>query len=176
MKSEDTSRRSFAATIGSALAFTLGSRIAKAQGRAARFEPARHSQDAWLDALPGKHRTFIDASTVSGGGSALLYAYNLYAANKSDYSLADRDVAVVVCFRHAATAFGFNDTMWGKYGKVMNATLQLTDPKTKQPPTNLLYSVDYGLALTNFGVTIESLLKQGTRFVICDMATHGLAG
>ena len=70
--------------------------------RDSRDSPSeRHPQDAWLDTVPGKHRTFIDASTVSGG-SSLLYAYNLYAANKSDYSLAERDVAVVVCFRHSA--------------------------------------------------------------------------
>jgi hypothetical protein len=177
MTPEQPSRRSFAAAVGTAFAFVLGPRASGAQARAPRFEPARHPQDAWLEAFPGKHRTFIDASTVSGGGSALLYAYNLYAANKSDYSLPERDVAVVVCFRHAATAFGFNDAMWAKYGKPMNTTMQLVDPKTKQPPTtNLFYSVDYGLALTNLGVTIESLVKQGTRFVICAMATRGLAG
>jgi hypothetical protein len=74
--------------------------VARAGARDA-ISASTSSTDAWLDALPGKHRTFIDASTVRGGGSALLYAYNLYAANKSDYSLADRDVAVVVCFRLA---------------------------------------------------------------------------
>lgn len=171
------SRRSFAAALGAAFAFTFGSRAASGQARAPRFQPARHPQDAWLEAFPGKHRTFIDASTVSGSGPALLYAYNLYASNKSEYSLLERDVAVIVCFRHAATAFGFNDAMWAKYGKAMNATVQLMDPKTKQPPTtNLYYSVDYGPALTNLGVTIESLVKQGTRFAICAMATRGLAG
>ena len=59
----------------------------------------------------------------------------------------------------------------------MNKTVQLVDPNTKEAPTtNLDYSVDYGLALTNFGVTIESLVKQGTRFAVCGMATRGLAG
>ena len=51
------------------------------------------------------------------------------------------------------------------------------DTNTKESPkTNLFYSVDYGLALTNYGVTIESLVKQGTLFAICGMATRGLAG
>ena len=177
MKPAEPTRRSFAAALGAAFAFTLGSGMASAQRRAAPFQPARHPQDAWQDAPPAKHRTFIDASTVSGAGAALLYAYNLYAANKSDYSLPERDVAVVVCLRHAGTAFGFNDAMWGKYGKTMNATPQLVDPNSKESPkTNLFYSVDYGLALTNYGVTIESLVKLGTRFAICGMATRGLAG
>jgi hypothetical protein len=144
---------------------------------ARRFQPARHPQDAWLDAVVGKHRTFIDASTVSGAGAALLYANNILEANTSGYSLPERDITVVVCLRHFATAFAFNDAMWAKYGKVMNAIVQLTDPKTKEAPTtNLLYSVDYGLALTNLGATIEDLAKRGTRFAVCDMSTHGLAG
>lgn len=49
---------------------------------------------------------------------------------------------------------------WAKYSKPMNATPQLTDPNTKQPPTtNLFYSVDYGTALPNFGSTIQELVK-----------------
>ena len=177
MKPDASTRRSLVAALGSTLALLVGSKVASGQGRITRFQPPRHDKDAWLDAVPGKHRTFIDASTVTGGGTALLYAYNLYAANKSDYALAERDVAIVVCFRHSATAFGFDDAMWGKYSKAMNATPQLTDPNTKQPPTtNLFYSVDYGTALPNFGSTIQDLGKSGIHFAICGMATDGLAG
>ena len=177
MNREQTSRRSFATALGAALAFVLGSRGTSAQGRAANFQSTRHPQDAWLDAIPGKHRTFIDTSTVSGGGSALLYAYNLYAANKADYSLAERDVAVVICFRHSSTSFGFNDAMWARYGSTMNKTVQLTDPKTKQAPTTNLYlSVDYGTDLPNYGSTIQDLVEMGTHFAVCGMASRGLAG
>jgi len=177
MNTEERSRRSFATTIGAALAFTLGSRAAGAQGRSTKFQPAKHSQDAWLDALPGRHRTVIDASTVNGGETAMLYAFNMFESNKVGYSLPDRDVAVVVCLRHTATSFAFNDAIWAKYGKSLNMPMKLTDPKTKQPPTtNLLLSVDYGLDLPNFGVTIEELVKKGTRFAVCDMATRGAAG
>ena len=67
--------------------------------------------------------------------------------------------------------------MWAKYPKAMNATPQLIDPKTRQPPTtNLFYSVDYGLELPNLGSTIHALVKGGTQFAICRMATKGLAG
>jgi len=171
------SRRSFATAIGAALALTLGSRVASAQRRVATFQPTYHPQDAWLDAIPGKHRTLIDTSTVNGGGTGLLYAYNMYAANKADYSLPERDVAVVVCFRHSSTSFGFNDAMWAKYGSTMNKTVQLLDPKTKQAPTtNLFLSVDYGTALPNYGSTIQDLAKMGTQFAICGMASRGVAG
>ncbi len=177
MTSAAATRCSLVHGIGATFALMFGTTAANAQSLVTRFQPSRHPQDAWLDALPGKHRTFIDASTVDGGGSALLYAYNLYVGNKSDYSLSERDVAVVVCFRHSATAFGFNDAMWAKYPRAMNSTPEMIDPKTKQPPTtNLYYSVDYGLDLPNLGSTIQDLVKLGTQFAICGMATKGLAG
>src|SRR4029450_11237652 len=137
---------------------------------------ARHAQDAWLDAIKGKHRSFIDASTASGAGEAILYANNLYESNKSGYQLPESDIAVVACMRHFATAFAYNDAIWKKYGKPMSAMLQFTDPKTKQAPsTNLLNSADYGLTLSNFGNTIDSVVKRGTQFAVCDMATHFFA-
>src|SRR4030095_6193815 len=73
MKSDEPTRRSLVAALGSSRAFIVGSGVASGQGRLTRFQPARHAKDAWLDAVSGKHRTFIDASTVNGGGSALLY-------------------------------------------------------------------------------------------------------
>lgn len=107
----------------------------------------------------------------------MLYANNLYEANKSGYSLPERDIVVVVCLRHFATAFAFNDAMWAKFGKIMSTMLEFTDPKTKEAPsTNLLFSADYGMALPNFGNTIESVVRRGTRFAVCDLATHFFAG
>src|ERR1043165_2074343 len=109
MTSAAPTRRSLVQGLGATFALMFGTAAANAQSRVTRFQPSRHPQDAGLDAIPGKHRTFIAAPHVDGAGSALLYAYNLYLGNKSDYSLSERDVAVVVCFRHSATAFGFND-------------------------------------------------------------------
>jgi len=101
----------------------------------------------------------------------------LYVANKSGYSLEDSDVAVVVCLRHFATVFAYTDAIWGKYGKAMSDLVQFTDPKTKQAPsTNLLYSADYGLMMSNFGNTIPSVVKHGTHFAVCDLATHFISG
>jgi hypothetical protein len=126
-------RRSMIARIGAMAVGALALRpsAAAAQARGGRFQPLRHAQDDWLDAVPGGHRTFIDAATVNGAGEAILYANNLYVANKSGYALDENRVAVVVCLRHFATAFAFNDAIWAKYGKVMSTMLNFTDPKTK---------------------------------------------
>jgi len=124
----------------------------------------------------GKHRTFIDAATARGAAEAMLYANNLYESNKTGYSLAERDIVVVACLRHFATAFAFNNAIWAKYGKLMSTMLEFSDPKTKEAPsTNLLFSADYGIALPNLGNTIDSVVKRGTRFAVCDMATHFFA-
>jgi len=177
MKNDTSTRRRFISGVGAATAaFALGSK-ASAQAPTSRFQPTRHQQDSWLNAVPGKHRTFIDAATPNGAGEGMLYANNLYVANKSGYALNEADLAIVVCLRHFATVFAYNNTIWGKYGKAMSDLVQFTDPKTKQAPsTNLLNSPDYGMTLSNFGSTIDSIVKRGTQFAVCDMATHFISG
>jgi hypothetical protein len=164
-----------AAAVGVALGSTrLAGQTAAVGGR---FQPARHQQDAWLDAVAGQHRIFVDASTPRGAGEALLYANNLYEANKAGYALADRDIVIVACMRHFATPFAYNDAIWNTYGKVISTLIEFTDPKTKQAPTaNVLHSGTYGMALPNLGNTIDTVVKRGTRFAVCDMATHFFAG
>ena len=179
MTKNSRARRSMISGLGAAaVGVALGAKPSAAQtaGSGGRFQPARHQQDAWLDSVAGKHRTFIDASTPRGAGEAILYANNLYESNKSGYTLAESDVVVVACMRHFATPFAYNDAMWKKYGKNFSMMIEFTDPKTKQAPsTNLLNSGGYGMALPNLGNTIDSVVKRGTRFAVCDMATHFFA-
>lgn len=179
MKKQVKGRRTVISGLGvAAVGVAFGSRPLAAQttGAGGRFQPARHQQDAWLDAVAGKHRTFIDASTPRGAGEAILYANNLYEANKNGYSLGEPDVVVVACMRHFATPFAYNDAIWKKYGNTLGTMIEFTDPKTKQAPaTNVLNSGSYGMALPNLGNTIDSVVKRGTRFAVCDMATHFFA-
>jgi hypothetical protein len=171
-----TTRRSLLTGAAAAAAVSLTPSQAGAQAPARRFEPARHSQDEWLDTVPGKHRTFIDCASVSSAGSALLFANNLYIGNARGYSLKDADVAVVVCLRHLATAFAFNDVVWAKYGAALSQAIQFVDPKTGQAPSaNLLDATGYP-QLPNAGVTISAIVKRGTHFAVCDMATNRIAG
>ena len=128
-------------------------------------------------ACPATHRTIIDCASTASAGAGILYANNLYVANARGYSLKEADVAVVVCLRHLATVFAFNDVVWAKYGKALSDAVMFTDPKTGQAPsTNLLDATGYGMALPNGGITIASVAKRGTQFAVCDMATNRLAG
>lgn len=139
---------------------------------AGKFTPARHKEDAWLDAVPGKHRAFIDSATAPGVANALLYAGNLFTANKSGYGLNDGDLAIVVCLRHFATVFAFNDAMWAKYGKTFAAIASVGE-KGAAPATNPhIEDANMGLPIPG----INPLAKRGVQFAVCDMATHFFAG
>jgi intracellular sulfur oxidation DsrE/DsrF family protein len=178
MEAVQSARRSVLSGVGAAIAaILLGSKDAAAQAQGEGFQPARHQQDEWMARLPGKHRTIIDCATLSGAGEGMLYANNLYLGNKNGYQLNESEVAIIVCLRHRATAFAYNDAIWGKYGQTLSSFLEFVDPKTKQPPTtNLLNSPDYGMALPNLGTTVASLVKRGTQFAVCEMATRRISG
>ena len=180
MTDDTLDRRSLLGVVGvaaAAAALALRPGDAQAQTRTTPFQPARHAEDAWLDALPGKHRTIIDSISFNGAGDALLFANNIHIANAAGYGLTDADAAVIVTLRHRSTAFAFNDAMWAKYGRGLGEGLELLDPKTKQTPTiNLLDASGYGTALPNFGQTISAVAKRGVHFAICQMATRRLSG
>ena len=98
-------RRSFLASLGAGMSVAGVSLVAGAPEAAAqsaaggaggRFQPARHTQDDWMDALPGKHRFVIDSSNAAGFGAALLYANNFLTANQTGYSMNDADSAVII--------------------------------------------------------------------------------
>jgi hypothetical protein len=172
-----STRRSLLTGAAAAAAFSLAPGSARAQTPARRYQPARHSQDEWLDAVPGTHRTVIDCASTASAGAGILYANNLYIANAKGYSLKEPDVAVVVCLRHFATVFAFNDVVWGKYGQALGEAVKFTDPRTgRAPSVNLLDAAGYGMELPNGGITIASVAKRGTQFAVCDMATNMLAG
>ncbi len=131
-----------------------------------RFEPARHTQDDWLDQIPGKHRCVFDTTTPDGVNSAALFAGNYFLANQSGYNLENADLAVVIVLRHNSTAFAWNDMIWAKYGAPIAQTANnFVDPRSKQTPTVNVYRT-----------TLEGLIRRGVHFAVCQMATRAYAG
>src|SRR5437868_2699038 len=110
-------RRSFLTSLGAAIAVKPPA-VPMQSGAARTWEPARHSEDDWLDQIPGKHRMVFDTTSVEGFGSALRFGNNFLDTNKDAYGLTYSDVALVIVVRHDSTSFGFNDAMWSKYGRV----------------------------------------------------------
>jgi hypothetical protein len=182
MKTDNWARRSLLSGLGAAAAaLTIGSKTARAQAAAqtpaGAFQPARHPQDDWMNALPGKHRTVIDCAAATAAGTGIFYANNIFTANRNGYQLADSDVTVIVVLRHEATAYAYNDAIWGKYGSVLGPMVKISDPRTNQAPTvNPLDSPEFRTVMTSLGMTASAIVKRGAHFAICDMATNRIAG
>jgi intracellular sulfur oxidation DsrE/DsrF family protein len=132
----------------------------------ANEQPPQYSKDKWMEALPGDHRVFIDSSTVAGGGSAVRYANNIIVSHIDEYEGKAQDYAMVVCFRHASTPYGYGNAMWEKYGEQINR-----DPSVLAPASNPMYTAnDY-----SGSNTIPKLLDMGVHFAICKRATRRAA-
>lgn len=163
------------AAFGAAMVAT-GSPLAAMPARE-DFKPARHPQDDWFDALPGKHRMFFDAVSPIGAGAALGFANNYARASKAGYGLEANELARVICYRHFATVFAFNDAVWAKYGAIWGELMEFKDPGTNAAPARNVWNAT-GLTgmQPNLGVTVSDAVKSGVHFAICDMATHFVAG
>jgi intracellular sulfur oxidation DsrE/DsrF family protein len=177
-------RRSFLARLAAGVSMAGVSLVARAPEAAAqsaragggRFQPAQHTQDDWMDTLPGKHRFVFDATTAPTFGAALAYANNFFMASDTGYGLKDPDAAVIIVARHFATPFAYKDAVWAKYGTPLTGVTSLSDPKTKQPPTVNLYNTAGYDNLANMGTTVDTLLKRGVHFAVCQLATKFFAG
>jgi intracellular sulfur oxidation DsrE/DsrF family protein len=144
----------------------------------AGWQPARHAEDDWFEQTPAKHRFFFDTAEPAAFGQAIHWARNFFEASTSGYGLTDADAALIICARHASTAFAFSDAMWAKYGQVFSErSSNFVDPKTKQVPvTNLYLATGYGDTLKNNNMSLDVILKRGVRLAVCGMATRRLAG
>lgn len=170
-------RRSFFSRLGAAAAaFGAGALVTSAStARAADgFEPARHPQDDWLDQVPGRHRYFFDSISTDAIGDALFYINNYYDVSKEPYGLEPNQLAVVLCFRHGSTPFGYNDAMWAKYGAGLAAMAELKD--AEPPKVNPLNSPELSKKFRSHGFTLDAATKLGVRFAICSHASRGLSG
>lgn len=118
-----------------------------------------------MDELPGSHRVFIDSATSPGGASALWYANNILSSHEESYGGKASDYAMIVCFRHMSTTFGFDDGIWAKYGGLFNRN---ADPAPTTNPMNTASGV-------NGQNSIGNSAARGVQFAICSRATRRLA-
>ena len=125
------------------------------------WQPVRHKEDDWLDAVPGKHRLVFDTTAPAGMSSALTWATNYYLANNSGYGLQNADLAVLIIARHASTPFAYKDEIWAKYG------VQISDfvERGKEP----------SMRNAN-GRTLTTLVGRGAHLAVCQLATRAIAG
>lgn len=161
MAQQKKSRRAVLAGLGAvAAAGALGTRTTHAQETG--FKPALHPEDAWLSAMPGTHRIILDVTTPEHVPDAIRFVGNLFTGHKSGYGVEESALAIVVCFRHSATAYGYADAIWAKHGKLIDGK---ADPVPTAHPFN-------GPGRTQ----LTDLAKRGVQFMVCGTASRGLAG
>ena len=161
-------RRLFLSQMGIAAAVAVPSAAAQSTTpppATGRFEPTRHMLDDWLDQVPSQHRCVFDTTTPDGVKSAAQFAGNFFMVNKNTYNVENNEIALVIVVRHQSTPFGYNDSIWAKYGAPISQQSGFLDPKTSMPPTANLYRTN-----------LESLIKQGARLAVCQLATRAYAG
>jgi hypothetical protein len=163
MSSAKHDRRTLITGLGmAATSATLGAGRADAQGAASPFTPARHAQDAWMSAMPGKHRVVLDVVSPAGVPDGIRFAGNLFTGNKTGYGVEEAEMALIIVLRHSATAYGYNDAIWSKYGKSL-------DSKATPPPAANPFNSGERMQLSG-------LATRGVQFIICGTASRGLAG
>jgi intracellular sulfur oxidation DsrE/DsrF family protein len=163
-------RRSLMSSIGAfAAAFAIGSRRVGAQAPAAStFEPARHAQDGWLDAQPGKHRVVLDVTSAGGVPDAIRFAGNIFNGNTAAYGLDESEVAMVVILRHSATAFGYANAIWARHGAALAGAAGYTDADSAGPPAGNPFTDPQRGAL-------DALAARGVQFAVCNAASSAIS-
>jgi len=121
-----------------------------------------------MDELPTKHRIFVDTASRQGGQDGVTFAGNLFNINESAYGVKPADVAVIICFRHQSTAYGYNEAMWEKYGQYFSQRLDLPKPVTVNP-------VNPKGPLEEGARTVGTLADRGAVIAVCAQATRGMA-
>lgn len=154
-------RRVLAGLGAAATAAGLGTAVTARAQAPAPFTPAFHPHDDWMSAMPGKHRVVLDVTTPEGVPDGIRFAGNLFNGNKSGYGVEEAELALILVLRHSATAYGYNDAIWAKHGKTMDA-------KAATPPTANPFNSGERMQLSG-------LAKRGVQFIVCGTASRGLA-
>ncbi|MEZ5287315.1 MAG: hypothetical protein R2712_21430 [Vicinamibacterales bacterium] len=103
-------------------------------------------------------------TSPAGVPDAIRFAGNLFNGNKSGYGVEESDVSIVIVLRHSATAYGFNNAVWTKHGKMLGGQAAADAPA---PAGNPYDSGDR----TQFA----GLAKRGVHFMVCGTASRGLS-
>ncbi len=164
MPKQTKTRRDMLTGLGAiATAGALGTRTVAAQSAPpAAPAPAMHAEDAWMSAIPGKHRVVLDVTSAERVPDAIRFVGNLFSGHKSGYGLDDSDLGIIVCFRHAATPYGYDNAFWAKNGKIIDAE---ADPVPSGNPFN-----------SGGRTQLTDLTRRGVHFMVCGVASRGLAG
>lgn len=129
--------------------------------------------EVWLASMKAPHKCIYDCVHGSGALDGILFARNLMSLSGEKLGTKDRDMNVIVSFRHFATPFGFNDAMWAKYPQLAEVA-KFDDPATKQRATRNVPLHDEVFGFTS--ASIPGLKARGVQYAVCGAATTFISG
>jgi len=154
-------RRSFLARLAAVGSALVGVVALPSTSAAQPSRPDTHPADAWLDELKGVHKNIYDCTSVENASMGWGFARNFLTANTGPiYGFKDADINAIVCVRHNATVFGFNDRVWEKYK--LGESQKVSEggaPATKNPQAN----------------TANTLAQRGVIVALCGLSTGRIA-
>lgn len=164
-------RRSFLARLaagGAALGAAFGGVAALPANAEAAAKP--DALDAWFQSMKGANKAIYDCTSPGSAPEGTFFAHNLLTFSHRKLGTKDDDFSVVVCYRHFATPFGYNDAMWAKYPQ-MAEMLKIDDVGTKKRAVRnwLLHEKVEGQA------NITTVREHGVQFAVCGAATEFIA-
>ncbi len=166
-------RRSFLARLASgAAAFSAAVGGGTVLPSIARALPVADEMDTWFGSMKGVNKVIYDCSAIVGAPDGVMFARNVIKFSADKLGTKDADNSVVVCFRHFATPFGYNDAIWAKYPAFISM-LSIMDPTTKKAATRnfLLHEEIEGQP----GANLPGIRARGVQFAICGAATEFFA-
>jgi intracellular sulfur oxidation DsrE/DsrF family protein len=154
-------RRSFLARLAAVGAAITGVAALPSGSGAQPSRGPTHPADAWLDDLKGQHKMIFDCVSLENAATGFAFARNFFTANTGPiYQLKDEDINTIVCVRHTASVFGFNDAVWAKYK--LGESQKVTEGGATA-------------ARNTHASTANDLAKRGMIVAVCGMATTRIA-
>lgn len=128
--------------------------------------------DRWFGSMTGTYKSLYDCAGPASAADGVMFARNLIKFSADKLGTKDAQNSIVVCFRHSATPFGYNDAMWAKYPQFAQM-LKANDPKTGKPATRNWLLHD--LIEDEPGANLPGITAHGVQFAICGAATEFFA-
>ena len=173
---EPTNRRRFLGSLATgaaavSLATLTPSITLHAEENAAPFTGPDDPEQLFKN-LKGKHRAIFDV-TEPHPEILLPFAWpRIFLLTNEATGTPQKDINVVVVWRHAGIPYAFEDRLWTKYGfgELFNAL----DPETKKPATrNHFWKPAEPFSVPGLGpvpIAINDLQDSGAIFVVCNVA------
>jgi intracellular sulfur oxidation DsrE/DsrF family protein len=165
-------RRSFVAHLAaSAVAINPASVLACDASPAS--PPRADELERWLATFSGAHKCIYDCVRATGASDGILFARNLLTLSHEKLGTTDADMGIIVSFRHFATPFGYNDSMWAKY-PAFAELLKFDDPMTKKAARRNVPLHDEVEGFSD--ASLPGLKAHGVQFTVCGAATTFISG